>query len=313
MKKRKIIILLTTLILFMFVSFGAIFAEYYFSRTLQDGKVDLGKIELIGDAKYLSYAKKDEDGKFTTERLETPEEISLSDGVVQCYASKKTGYSGESEFMSLNQLAFEFEFSATIDVYVRVQVYDSWISRKYYSGSQNATDTVIPKDNRKNYIEASNVSASNVMNYYTVVATKALNYNQNETYYELSNNSYIEATTVVESTFGNGTYYTLNVAKATAYNPDTRYYYDTSSPFSVSNDGWVYDEKTGYIYCKTKYSGSSDVTKVSFELNDSYYYPVEVVTGYREEILVNVAFNVDIVQANRAYKKWGIDMNTYFN
>ncbi len=311
MKKRKLIITIVSIMLFAFISI-AVLAEVYYERKVVDRSVELGNAT-IGTSKYLSYAKK-VDGAYTTERLETPEEITVSQSVT-CYASEKTGYTGEDEYISLNQLGFSFTYTNSVDVYVRVQVRDAWISRKFYAGSQEGTDNYMARDHRNRYVVATGVNASNVTNYLTLTATKQTSYNSSLTYYSLSKGTYIEATNVSSSTdFTKESYYTITTQKATTYSSSTTYYYNSNSPFSVQSENWVYDNVSGYIYYKLISKASTEAKTVSFDINENYTYVNDAeVIGYREAILVQVGFNIDIVQANRAKAKWGIDMTTYFD
>lgn len=312
MKNRKIIITVLTLSIALFIT-AFVFAEYYYQRTIQDQDVGLGSIS-IKDSSYLSYAGKDDDG-YTTTRLTKPEKISTSERIT-CYATEKTGYTGENEYMSLNQLGFEFSYTNTIDVYIRVQVLRGWISRKYYSGSQESKDDYIAEDNTNRYSVASGVTADNYSNYYTLTATKATSYNSQATYYTLKGSMYVQAKGVTSSSFSDATYYTLNIAKATSYSSQTTYYFNSNSPFSVQNDNWYYDNTSGYIYYKAVSEGSDSTEEktLSFDIDENYTYILDETTiGYREAILVDVGFNIDIIQANRAKSKWGIDMESYFD
>ena len=310
MKKRKIFITVLTLSIALFTTVFVL-AEYYYQRTIQDQEVGLGKMSIKSNS-YLDYAQKDDDG-YTTTRLEEPEKISASQRIT-CYATEKTGYTGENEYMSLNQLGFEFTYTNTVDVYIRVQVLRGWISRKYYSGSQEAKDDYIPEDNTNRYSVAKGVTEDNYSNYYTLTATKATSYNSETTYYTLNSSVYVQAKGVTSQSFTDSTYYTLNIAKATSYSSTTTYYYNSNSPFSVQDDDWFYDNKSGYIYYKAVSLGSDEEKTLSFDIDENYTYILDGTTiGYREAILVDVGFSVDMIQANRAKKKWGIDMESYFD
>lgn len=314
MKKNKFLIIAFMIFLVAAIIPTIVFAEYYYDKKVRDAEVGLGDVT-IGSSIYLSYAKKDGD-KYTTERLEEPEEYPTS-GRMTCYASEKTGYTGEDQYMSLNQLGFEFSYTNSIDVYVRVQVLDTWISRKYYSGSQEAKDTYISRDNSTRYVATTDVNATNYANYFTIVATKATSYTSGTSYYTYDSDKkiYTENANVSSKTsFTDNDYYVLTITKATSYSSSTTYYYNSSSPFDVQNENWVYDDKTGYIYYKVVSAASSEGHTISFEINENYTYVSDNdVFGYREAILVEVGFNIDIVQANRAKAKWGIDMKTYFD
>lgn len=94
---------------------------------------------------------------------------------------------------------------------------------------------------------------------------------------------------------------------------------DGVSPFTVQNDDWYFDAKTNYVYLKEKFmpiqnsDGTYQSTSYTFDVNEAYYYNAISTSAYTEYIEVQVSFTVDIVQANRAYEKWGIDPSTIGN
>ena len=310
MKKRKIFITVLTLSIALFTTIFVL-AEYYYQRTIQDQDVGLGKMSLKSSS-YLDYAQKDDNG-YTTTRLDEPEKISASQRIT-CYATEKTGYTGENEYMSLNQLGFEFTYTNTVDVYIRVQVFRGWISRKYYAGSQEAKNDSIPEDNTNRYSVARGVTEDNYSAYYTLTATKATTYSSEATYYTLNSSVYVQAKGVTSQSFGDSTYYTLNIAKATSYSSTATYYYNSNTPFSVQDDNWFYDNTSGSIYYKVVSEGSDEEKTLSFDIDENYTYILDGTTiGYREAILVDVGFSIDMIQANRAKSKWGIDMESYFD
>lgn len=313
MKLRKLTIAFVMICLVSMIGIVA-FAEYYFERIVQDADVTLGNVSL-GDYSFKSYAGVDENGYYTTERLDEAVDATVSaSGRITCYASEKTGFIGENEYISLNQLGFEFSYTNTLDVYVRVQVQDAWISRKYYSGSSDAKDNYIKRDNTNRYIQASNVTADNVTNFFTITATKATTYDSSKTYYMLDGTTYIEASVGSSTSFTDNTYYTLAITKATTYSSTAKYYYNANSPFSVQNENWVYDNATGCIYYKLVSDASDSEKTISFDIDENYVYVSNNnAIGYREAILVEVGFNIDIVQANRAHAVWGIDIDSYFD
>lgn len=311
MKKRKLIILASTIVLLTLTVIGIAFAEYYFIRTVQDGQVELGTIEL-GDANYLSYAKKNDSGEYTTENVSEPEIISTSTGSIQCYASKKTGFYLEGQSISLSQLGYEFSYKTTVDAYVRIEIQDAWISQKFYSGSKDPNNDYIPKDSRSSYIKATNVTEDNFTKFYTLTAVKVTSYVSGLKLYTLSDENYIDAGIVSEETFNKGTYYAITAGKETTYDASKTYYFNSNSPFSVQNEDWTYVAETGYLYYSQKITGSDTLQTVNFKFDDSYFYPIdEGNVGFIEAILVDLEFNVEIVQANRAVAKWGEDVVKY--
>lgn len=88
------------------------------------------------------------------------------------------------------------------------------------------------------------------------------------------------------------------------------------SAFS-SNTAWEYNSHTGYLYLKTKVSGTNanvnSTNKYSFYFSDTYFYQTEENVSYREAIIVDFSYHVDIVQANRASTLWGFDVDSYLN
>jgi len=77
-----------------------------------------------------------------------------------------------------------------------------------------------------------------------------------------------------------------------------------------SDENWKYDAITGYIYYKTMVESSSDEITIEFDFPSDYYYPVGT-ASYRESVIVDLSFKVDIVQAHRASSKWGFDVEDY--
>ncbi len=94
------------------------------------------------------------------------------------------------------------------------------------------------------------------------------------------------------------------------------------SPFSVSSDNadeWVFVEETNYVYLKKMYvpeknetTGEFESTTYTFDVNEAYYYNATRSSAFIDYIDVDVSFTVDIVQANRAKAKWGIDPSVDF-
>lgn len=86
------------------------------------------------------------------------------------------------------------------------------------------------------------------------------------------------------------------------------------SPFTITSNEWIYDEDTNYIYLKEMYvpENEDDVQSYVFYVNEAYFYESLVSNIYEEFVDVEVAFSVDIVQANRAYARWGFDPSEKF-
>ena len=83
------------------------------------------------------------------------------------------------------------------------------------------------------------------------------------------------------------------------------------SPFApLDTENWIYDENTNCIYYKTKVTvGDEQILNATheFKLDSEYFYESSPSTSYREHVIVHVSYYVDIVQANRAEKKWQVD------
>ena len=85
------------------------------------------------------------------------------------------------------------------------------------------------------------------------------------------------------------------------------------SPFApLDTENWIYDENTNCIYYKTRVS-VGDEKKLNatheFKLDSTYFYESTPSTSYREHVIVHISYYVDIVQANRAEKKWQVDFD----
>lgn len=86
------------------------------------------------------------------------------------------------------------------------------------------------------------------------------------------------------------------------------------SPFYIEDENWLYDEATNCIYFRTLVEASEDVKEHEFRIDSNYYYSFdELSTSYREHVTVQVSYYVDIVQANRAERIWGVDLDNILN
>ena len=91
-----------------------------------------------------------------------------------------------------------------------------------------------------------------------------------------------------------------------------------NSPFYVKDTtNWYYDASENTVYMKAMVkpektsNGEYKTNKYRFDVNQAYYYISTTKTSvYKEYVDVQVSFYVDIVQANRAYEKWGVDPST---
>lgn len=230
MKKRKLILIIGSLVLIS--TMVVTFAAFIFHRAVA-GSATTGTI--IADEMYfVVYSENDSNNVV---------EISAKGKSFNFYATKKQGWSGETDDYQLNQLEIKFTYKTTIDVYVRVHIQDAWISTKTYTNG-------------------------------------------------IVNTSYIEKDKIKDGS-------------------------EENSPFKPDSSDWIYDEMTNCIYYKQKVSltetNGTTTTKLAekevtqnFRLNSTYFYKTENSTSYREHVIVQVSYYVDIVQANRAEKKWQV-------
>ena len=81
-----------------------------------------------------------------------------------------------------------------------------------------------------------------------------------------------------------------------------------------TNDiNWVFDEQSNTYNYKLMVKDTTENNPFSgtFELDDDYFYTTdETLTNGHFAVLVQVAFSVEVIQANRAYKLWGYDPST---
>ncbi len=88
---------------------------------------------------------------------------------------------------------------------------------------------------------------------------------------------------------------------------------DGESPFKQSGNDYYYDSQTNIIYLKNaikpklKEDGTFETLSFIFNVNEGYYYNSVNNGVYEDFIKVELAYNVDIVQANRVNEVWGLD------
>ncbi len=88
---------------------------------------------------------------------------------------------------------------------------------------------------------------------------------------------------------------------------------DGESPFKQSGSDYYYDSQTNIIYLKNvikpelKEDGTFETLSFIFNVNEGYYYNSVNNGVYEDFIKVELAYNVDIVQANRVNEVWGLD------
>lgn len=91
---------------------------------------------------------------------------------------------------------------------------------------------------------------------------------------------------------------------------------DGESPFKQSGSDYYYDSQTNIIYLtnvikpKLKEDGTFETLSFIFNVNEGYYYNSVNNGVYEDFIKVELAYNVDIVQANRVKEVWGLDPST---
>lgn len=234
MKKRKLIIICSIVVAML--SIITAFAAYNFTKKI-DGNATVGDAQILTKS-FLFYSISDEGVRseepleldVNTNVIDEENGISITDGIITSYASKKLGYSDDLPYAQLNQLGIKAEFKTKVDVYVRLRVEDAWKSRKIYKNGKTSI----------NYIIKGNAISDALSN----------------------------------------------------------------------NEEWKYDEKTGYIYKRAMVKASDGEIKIEFDFPSDYYYTVGT-ASYRESVIVDLSFSVDIVQANRASSKWGFDVETY--
>ncbi len=243
MSKKKLIILITTIILSL--SLVTTLAAFIFIGNV-NGNVEPGNI-VLNEKSFLDYSLKDaerNDSKYQgltplellKERTQgTPAKIdAITTNSITCYATERKGYNDEdNSLIYLNQLGFEFSFTPQIDSYVRIHFEDAWISKKVYNNGSE----------KKSYITKDKLNGS-------------------------------------------------------------------KSPFDISNESWVYDENTNCAYLKTIATQANGMQSYSFNIDSNYWYTqLNPSKNFREQILVQISYVVDVVQANRAEAIWGVDLD----
>lgn len=123
---------------------------------------------------------------------------------------------------------------------------------------------------------------------------------------------HIEDAWISQKIYNNGTAVESYVKKGTLNN---------TSPFTPADTtNWFYDESTNCVYYKHIIDPNSDTFssitnangEIAFTFNvGDYMYTSGETHNYREAIMVQVSFFVDIVQANRAEQKWDVKLSDY--
>lgn len=81
----------------------------------------------------------------------------------------------------------------------------------------------------------------------------------------------------------------------------------------TEDTNWVFNEQSNTYNYKLMVKDTSEANPFNGEFNlaDDYFYTSsETLTNGHLAVLVQVAFSVEVIQANRAYKLWGYDPST---
>ena len=242
MNKKKIIILLTTILLSLslITVFGAFVFRGYINGTANPGNI------ILEDKLFLDYSLSADEIAAPENSALTPLELlkkrttglpkkidAKTANSITCYATERKGYDDEKKLIYLNQLGFEFSFTPEVDSYVRIHFEDAWISKKVYNNGSE----------KKSYITKDKLEGS-------------------------------------------------------------------KSPFDVSDINWVYDEETNCVYLKAIAKPANGKQSYSFNISSDYWYHQATPSKtFREQIMVQVSYVVDVVQANRAEAIWGVDLD----
>ena len=97
---------------------------------------------------------------------------------------------------------------------------------------------------------------------------------------------------------------------------------NASYPFQApaGDTDWYYDIESNSVYYKHVIDSEEETASVdaagnykhslSYDVNSSYFYVFDdsqIIANGHQAVLVEVSYTVDVVQANRAYKIWGVD------
>lgn len=194
------------------------------------------KKEFEDDGIYLDALKK---------QTNIPSEIN-GDSII-CYATEKNGYLEErDDYFYLNQLGFELDVATSVDIYVRINIQDSWLLEKIINGK--ITESYIQKN-------------------------------------QLVTNPFV---------------------------------------YSDTND-WYYDEDTNYNYYRYLIDSKEKIDAIDtagkhvhylcYKINPDYFYSNSdtMEEDEHQSVIVQIAFTVEIVQANRVSALWGIDLSILNN
>ena len=81
----------------------------------------------------------------------------------------------------------------------------------------------------------------------------------------------------------------------------------------TEDTNWVFNEQSNTYNYKVMVKDTSETNPFNGEFNlaeDYFYTSSETLTNGHLAVLVQVAFSVEVIQANRAYKLWGYDPST---
>lgn len=79
---------------------------------------------------------------------------------------------------------------------------------------------------------------------------------------------------------------------------------DENSPFYINDSNWTYIDNYAYLKSPVKGADLGTTKEFTFNVASDYFYQKVENAAYYENILVEVRFYVDIVQANRVDSVW---------
>jgi len=372
MKKRKLIILISTCLMLAALVSSIVYAAFTFSRKVVDEEVDKGQI-VIESQKLLDYSPlvskdiADKGGYFIKATTRVPKEVYEETSIdsAAMFNTAGTLYTKTGEDYSVAA-----SYSAGTTYYVKKQIYeDEAISASTFktdgslftAAEDNTVDSTVRywKDSNDYYTLSNTNSGLNVKftavtsgsfdskakyymkaTYLQAVAQRSVYYTESNASntmkecYATERGGYSDEVDLqylnqfgIEFTFQTNIAVYVRVHILDAWytsryytNSDPKKYYVAkdkiggTSPFAynIDTNNWLYDEATNCIYLKHMVTPTSAVLEenrstYSFMINPDYFY--ESSSKVRESVIVQVSYSVDIVQANRANKKWGIDID----
>ena len=354
MKKTKTKIIISIVIAISFISIiSTIFAAFIFSKVVT-GTATTGNIyslnkSILNYSTYSSYY-----GKSDADLIELKNNNSslflsnlknrsstattINSDKIECYASERTGNdaeNGEYGLPYLNQIAFKFGVTTTIDLYVRIHFQDVWISKKVINNQGTISQQIITKDQVNGvYEQVTQVDESNYLAYYLVSEQETFLYSNSNKYYTKSTEDgvikYSYVTLNADDFEGeHEKYYILTTRRLgvkDSYDPNKTYFkFSADSPFKISekdnngNELWycTYDYGSnyndGYAYYKVKIdvdeNDDDQMTKSiskEFKIDNEYFYK-EQLGAYYGCVKIQLSYSVEVVEANRVETIWHLN------